>query len=689
MESADMKNFFKNKKIMLGSKLIFFQAVTIVVVLLMLALIAGQLIKSRFTQQSTQEMAELNKRIIEMIDVYNLNLKEHAVSLAKVLVHYGNNEKQGRNISLENIDRFTKITGAVATLFVKQGDDFIRNSTSLRKQDGSRAVGTLLDRNHPGYKKVLAGESYTGPAILFGCNYMTHYEPIKNGGRVTGIHFIGLDFTEGIKHLKEKIRSIRVAKNGYIFIIEGNRSAEKGKAVVHFSEKLENKNLTDLKDNNGNEFIKTMLHDMNGIVKYNLTDESGSGLKYAVFNYYDEWNWIIATSALENDLISEGLIMRNYLFAGFFLVSVLILFVLYGAVRKIITARFNKLNVIVKDLSEGEGDLTVRLDSTDRDEIGVMSASFNRFLDDLEKMIGEILLAGQNLSQAVESINEGNQDLSRRTAVQASTIEEIASTIEEAVATIRKNSENSLEASRSSQEVGDVVTDAKNMSLKAIEIAENGGKIVDKAVESIDEINKSSSKISNILKVINEIAFQTNLLALNAAVEAARAGEQGRGFAVVAGEVRSLAQRSATSANEISDMIKDSIEKVETGTKFVNKSGESLNEIIEAARTTGEALDKVIKAMNKVTRLITEIAAAGEEQRKGMEQTNIAIVEMDTMTQQNAALVEETASAAEKMSSRAKELLDMLHRFKIRQQNASSAGSQQKANGDTNKAIFA
>lgn len=657
MEGSDMNNFFKIHSLKLGSKLIIFQAAAIVVVLSMLALIAGQFIQSRFTQKSSQEMADLNRRIIEMIDVYNLKLQEHAVSLANVLVNYGNNEIKDQAVSQTNIDRFTKITGAVATLFVKQGEDFLRMSTSLRKQDGSRAVGTFLDRKHPGYKKVLAGESYTGPAILFGRNYMTHYYPIKNGDRVTGIHFIGLDFTEGIKNLKNKIRSIRVAKNGYVFIIEGNKSVEKGKCVVHVSEKMEGKDLSDLKDNDGKEFIKTMLHDMNGIVRYKWQDNTigrADSSRFTVFNYYDAWNWIIAANAGENDLIADGLVLRNYLFAGFFLCSILILAVLYGAVRKIVSLRFSRLNAIVRDLSEGEGDLTVRLDSSGSDEIGELSDSFNRFLDDLEKMIGEIMLAGQNLARGVEDISEGNQNLSGRTTQQSSSLEEIASTLGEALASLTMSVDNAQKA--------------RDFTGEGASRAMDGNGIAGEAVNAINEISLSSKKIMDILNIIHEITFQTNLLALNAAVEAARAGEQGRGFAVVAGEVRNLAQRSGSAAKEIEIIIKDSVSKIERGTSMVRKTSEVLTEISETAKQSAA--------------LIADMSAASMEQRQGMAQINDAVASLDYMTQQNAAMVEETASAAGEMSTRARELLEMLHRFKISEQGAPTTESLRGADAD-------
>jgi methyl-accepting chemotaxis protein-1 (serine sensor receptor) len=287
-----------------------------------------------------------------------------------------------------------------------------------------------------------------------------------------------------------------------------------------------------------------------------------------------------------------------------------------------------------------KGDFTERIDLDQKDELGKLGVALNEAADNLEKLISEVLVSAQNLTQAVQEISSGNENLSQRTSEQASSLEEVASTIEEATASIRQNAENAIEA--------------KKLTDMGAQKSAEGGQVAQGAVDAINEINQSSRKIGEIISVINEIAFQTNLLALNAAVEAARAGEQGRGFAVVAGEVRNLAQRSASASKEISNLIRDSSEKVEKGTEMVNRSGHTLSEIVEAAKATAQ--------------LISEIAAASEEQKRGTDQINIAISELDTMTQQNAALVEETASASEEMASQAQELLAMMERFKIRDQ---------------------
>lgn len=292
-----------------------------------------------------------------------------------------------------------------------------------------------------------------------------------------------------------------------------------------------------------------------------------------------------------------------------------------------------------------EGDFTGRINVSQKDEIGQLANALNSSADNLEQLISNIITTSEQLNSAVDEITKGNMNLSQRTTEQASALEEIASTIEENTATVERNADNSKNAQ-------ELTEGGVEKSVGAISQA-------DMAIGSINEINQSSKKIAEIISVINEIAFQTNLLALNAAVEAARAGDQGRGFAVVAGEVRNLAQRSGGAAKEIEQLIRESVSKVEKGTELVVESGSFLKEIANAAKTTAQ--------------IIAEIAAASDEQRTGMEQINKAIMELDSMTQQNAALVEETASASEQMANQAQELLALMSRFTIRQdENISS-----------------
>lgn len=281
-----------------------------------------------------------------------------------------------------------------------------------------------------------------------------------------------------------------------------------------------------------------------------------------------------------------------------------------------------------------EGRLTQKMDGDYQGDFEILKEGVNKTIDKLVSVVNDITDSSTRVKDAAGEISRGNSNLSQRTEQQAASLEETSSAMEEITATVQQNAENSMQAN--------------TLARGAREAAENGGSVVGRAVDAMQAISESSNKITDIIGVIDEIAFQTNLLALNAAVEAARAGDQGRGFAVVADEVRSLAGRSATAAKEIKDLIKDSSEKVNEGSELVNRSGETLEEIVTAVK--------------KVNDIVAEIATASDEQSTGLMEISRAVTEMDQMTQQNAALVEEAAAASESMNSEA-DSLDQLIGF--------------------------
>ena len=283
------------------------------------------------------------------------------------------------------------------------------------------------------------------------------------------------------------------------------------------------------------------------------------------------------------------------------------------------------------------GDLSHTIDSEYEGSFARLKEDVNATVKNLTRVIKSIRTSADAVEQASREIAEGNTDLARRTEMQASNLEETASSMEEITSTVRQNADNSRKAS--------------NLSKETLDQAVAGGSVVSETISAMEKITESSKKIAAIIGVIDDIAFQTNLLALNAAVEAARAGEQGRGFAVVATEVRNLAQRSATAAKEIKTLIEDSVAKVEEGSELVNQSGKTLEEIVESVK--------------KVSDFIAEIAAASSEQYVGIEQVNQAVSQMDEVTQQNAALVEEAAQTSQMMDEQAKELSELITFFKV------------------------
>ncbi len=282
------------------------------------------------------------------------------------------------------------------------------------------------------------------------------------------------------------------------------------------------------------------------------------------------------------------------------------------------------------------GDLSMYIEVEEGDTTSLLAA-LNEMQDRLQNMVAEIKSSAETIKIASAEIASGNTDLSSRTESQASSLEETSSSMETMTQTVRQNADNARQANK--------------MVETASEVAVKGGSVVNQVVTTMDDINQSSKKIVDIISVIDGIAFQTNILALNAAVEAARAGEQGRGFAVVASEVRSLAQRSAAAAKEIKTLIGDSVDKVRTGSALVDQAGHTMDEIVASVR--------------RVSDIMAEITAASQEQSSGIQEIGSAVNQMDEMTQQNAALVEEAAAAAESLQEQADLLTKSLNVFKL------------------------
>ncbi len=288
------------------------------------------------------------------------------------------------------------------------------------------------------------------------------------------------------------------------------------------------------------------------------------------------------------------------------------------------------------------GDLTADIHVDSRDELGALTGALKTMNESLLKTVTAVRAGTETIVTASQEIASGNLDLSSRTEQQASSLEETASSMEELTGTVRQNADNARQAN----------VLAKNAS----QIASHGGEVVSQVVATMASINESSKKIGDIIAVIDGIAFQTNILALNAAVEAARAGEQGRGFAVVASEVRNLAQRSAGAAKEIRGLITDSVAKVDAGGRLVDEAGTTMQEIVEG--------------ITRVTDIMSEIASASAEQTMGIEQVTEAITQMDSVTQQNAALVEEAAAAAGSLQEQASALAQIVSVFKVGDETA-------------------
>ena len=307
-----------------------------------------------------------------------------------------------------------------------------------------------------------------------------------------------------------------------------------------------------------------------------------------------------------------------------------------------------------------EGDLTREITKSYQGTFATCKDDINSSLHKLSDVFGQVMLSAEFINDSSQEIASGNNNLSQRAELQAANLEQTASSMEELTSTVKNNADNAQQADQ--------------VASSARQLAESGGEIVASAISAMEEINDSSNKIAEIIGVIDEIAFQTNLLALNASVEAARAGEQGRGFSVVATEVRNLAQRSATAARESKELIQSSVQKVRSGTEFVNQTGKSLTDIVTGVKKVGD--------------IVAEIAAASSQQSQGIEQVNQAVSQMDEITQQNAALAEQASAASVSMSDQSNQMSQLLAFFKIAGQSSDNIAKtpQMQASNNQNQA---
>ncbi len=330
------------------------------------------------------------------------------------------------------------------------------------------------------------------------------------------------------------------------------------------------------------------------------------------------------------DAVDGAIMVELALLAAALLIGVVVAVSITRSITRPLSEAVDFANTIA------HGDLTRHIVVSRQDEFGSLLRALNEMQTGLQRVVGQIREASDGISQASSEIASGNQDLSGRTEQAASNLEETAASMEELTATVRQSADSARQANQ--------------LASSAAEVAQKGGAVVGQVVQTMDDITQSSQRISDIISVIDGIAFQTNILALNAAVEAARAGEQGRGFAVVAGEVRTLAQRSAQAAKEIKDLINASVDRVQDGSRLVQDAGSTMNEIVSSVQ--------------RVTDIIGEISAAAAEQSEGIGQVNVAVSQLDQMTQQNAALVEQSSAASESLRDQAGRLSQAIAAFR-------------------------
>ncbi|WP_321840315.1 methyl-accepting chemotaxis protein [Burkholderia cepacia] len=540
-------------------------------------------------------------------------------------------------------DQFLKKSGAIATIFARDGDDFVRITTSLKKQDGARAVGTKLDRAGPAYAPLVAGRVYTGLAKLFGRPYVTQYKPVTDAtGRVIGALFVGLDIGAELKLVEDGIRSLKIGSNGYYFVLDASQGPSRGTFVVH-------PDAAGAPADDTRAPYAQMLAAGAGQLAYTSTDpaahDSGPTAKFVSFTTIPQWQWLVGGIALDDELLAGMRATRNrFLMIGALLVAAFAtLFVI--VVRRVVSRPLDAAARASERYAAGDLSVRIRDDAAMRghaghagnDEIGRLVQAVDGIGDGLARIVEQVRNSSADIARGTVDIAAGSGDMAARIATQASSVEQTAASMEQITAAVQQSAEHAAQANA--------------LVAHASAAATNGDAAVQRVVATMDDIGRATRRIAEITGTIEGIAFQTNILALNAAVEAARAGEHGKGFAVVAAEVRTLAQRSAAAVKEIDALSAESSTTVEQGYR-----------IADAARGT---MRDIVARVDQVSTLIGEISAASREQSTGIEQVNLAVTQIGDATQRNASLISDAERAAVALRDQAAQLANAVSVFRL------------------------
>ncbi|KGF64192.1 MULTISPECIES: methyl-accepting chemotaxis protein [Pseudomonas] len=537
------------------------------------------------------------------------------------------------NNDFTEVDDFKKMTAGVATVFVRSGEDFVRISTSLSKQDGSRAIGTVLDHKHPAYEKLLAGQEYVGRALLFDRLYMTQYTPVRDaGGKVIAVLFVGFDYTDAQKAQFDNLKNFRIGSTGSLALLDEQNKWLVAPAGVKDLDQASATLATFVKSPGVGHFWQDAGEDF-----------------YTVGEKFAGGPWVVLATMPRAEISAVTWSVGTQLAIG----SLLAMLIAVGAAIWLLRSKLRPLSALVDQAEAlGAGNLSVRLNITSRDEIGQLASSFNKMGQALETMVSHIRTAAQEVSGRANALSglsggayEGMEQQSGEITSMAGAVEEFSAT----ALTIADNmgsTERMAQGNAQQTRIGRASMEEASASLEQI-----AGSLSSTATV-IDTLGQRSQEIGGIVSVITSIAEQTNLLALNAAIEAARAGEQGRGFAVVADEVRSLASRTRQATDEISGMISsiqqetsNAINTMQQGNALMQeglsrnaKVAAALATIDEQSRSAGEQFTSITTATQEQSNTATllsanlqSIALANSEQREVVSNLAITAQELNSL----------------------------------------------------------
>ncbi|WP_111494036.1 methyl-accepting chemotaxis protein [Marinobacter bohaiensis] len=635
----------------------FFLAITL---LISVVVIAGAIftIVSRdheLTNTAESQASDARQRVVRLLSVTDSIMMDRVKSSMQVLIKRGEAigspglgkdtrvgdrtvpqlllGNQGMANHFELVDDLTQDMKGTATLFVYDGQNYVRVSTNVKKDGGQRATGTILNPDGGAFRAIESGQAFYGQVDILGNPYLTGYAPMRSSaGQVVGIWYVG--YSADMSILADAIAGSRVLEKGFVALVD-----DKGRVRMH-------------SDNQTDETVQAALASNNG--DWVKVETPFTPWGYTVVSAYSAEE---LTDTITADSISIALVIAG--------VGALLILAIHLLITAVITRPLNQMIGAVNDIADGEGDLTIRFNATSRDEFGQMANGFDKLLARVQDTIRDVGHSSREVLEASQGLVQVAEDSSQSIARQTSDTQHVASSMHEMSLTAQNVAESASVAEEAAKGAEDDARSGHTLVQETIRTIEQQTQTIAECAEAVAELDEHSEAISSVLDVIHSIAEQTNLLALNAAIEAARAGEHGRGFAVVSDEVRMLATRTQNSIDDI----RGQIERLQSGAKGASQKMDATRELAgtlsSKAQESGDAITQMREAVARISERNTDIASAAEEQSQVADEINNTLERIHNHAQETSSQADRTRAASQELIALAERLQKELSSYKV------------------------